>query len=724
MASGSINLTSNQSYVTGRIDWQSYANNAGNYSDINVQVYVFLNGWGIQGTGAGQWKENGNTVNTFSPYINIPYGGSGTVQVFTKNGIRVNHNDNGDGSITLGCDMQFSFAGITNLGGSQTIYMDHIDRYPYFTRLEVEKITMNTATIRWQANDAIEETTYNVNNGSAITGQYPTFTIEDLEPNTYYNVKVNIKRKSNGLWTSQNISFTTLDYAKILDITDMNIESSQTVTYKVNPNIEGTVKFEAYCTTTYGQEKIFETDLLNNNNSFNFELTEDNKNIVYFNTPLSNKSEITCELTTTTSENIYKDTKKINFTFSNINPIINDFDYEEKDTTCFDLTGGTKFIKDYSDIQVGFNENDYEVQKFAPSGIIKNYHLSKVRIECGNKYEEQPFTGAMVGNKFVYQVKDINGTTLTLKIYDTRGNVGQLSKNIELIDYNEIKINEFTVERNNGVSTVVTLNLEGTIDLVDFGEKTNSLNKIEYRKRKINEEYIDDWTNIVASASTNTQTGIYSIIDREISGFQLGQEYEIQIRVTDKLSEAISTVIINTGEPLVCFNRTKKLVGIGKIPDRSLEEGSLDVAGELEVYGNLNVNGNFTIDNENYILKAYPVGSIYLSINSTNPSVYFGGSWQQIARGRTLVGVDTSDSDFNVAQKTGGSKFLQKHTHMTKTRANWSKVEATWDALARGPAESGSIELKREDYAVQEEGTGDSGNLQPYFTCYIWKRTA
>ena len=711
MASGSINLTSNQSYVTGRIDWQSYANNAGNYSDINVQVYVFLNGWGIQGTGAGQWKENGNTVNTFSPYINIPYGGYGTVQVFTKNGIKVNHNDNGDGSITLGCDMQFNFAGITNLGGSQTIYMDHIDRYPYFTRLDVEKITMNTATIRWQANDAIEETTYNVNNGSAITGQYPTFTIEDLEPNTYYNVKVNIKRKSNGLWASQNISFTTLDYAKILEINDMDIESSQTITYKVNPNIEGTVKFEAYCTTTYGQEKIFETDLLNNNNSFNFELTEDNKNIVYFNTPLSNKSEITCELTTTTSENIYKDTKKINFTFSNINPIINDFDYEEKDVTCFDLTGGIKFIKNYSDIEVGFTEDDYQVQKFS-SGLIKNYHLSKVRIECGNKYEEQPFTGAMVGNKFVYQVEDINGTTLTLKIYDTRGNMGQLSKTIELIDYNEIKINEFTAERNNGVSTVVTLNLEGTIDLVDFGEKTNRLNKIEYRKRKINEEYIDDWTNIIAFASTNTQTGIYSITDREISGFQLGQEYEIQIRVTDKLSEAISTVIINTGEPLVCFNRTEKIVGIGKIPDTSLNEGSVDVAGDI------------AIDGENFLKKVYPIGSIYLSINSTNPSVYFGGSWQQIAQGRTLVGVNTSDSDFNTAQKTGGEKThkltvneIPAHTHVVK----YDVSPGSQRAYLQGTQ---SIFTGSAQTTESTGGNQAHNNLQPYFTCYIWKRTA
>ena len=27
-------------------------------------------------------------------------------------------------------------------------------------------------------------------------------------------------------------------------------------------------------------------------------------------------------------------------------------------------------------------------------------------------------------------------------------------------------------------------------------------------------------------------------------------------------------------------------------------------------------------------------------------------------------------------------------------------------------------------HTINTAGTGDSGNLQPYFTCYIWKRTA
>ena len=54
--------------------------------------------------------------------------------------------------------------------------------------------------------------------------------------------------------------------------------------------------------------------------------------------------------------------------------------------------------------------------------------------------------------------------------------------------------------------------------------------------------------------------------------------------------------------------------------------------------------------------QIYPVGSIYTSINATNPSTLFGGVWEQIASGRTLVGVDTSQTEFNTVKKTGGEK--------------------------------------------------------------------
>lgn len=51
----------------------------------------------------------------------------------------------------------------------------------------------------------------------------------------------------------------------------------------------------------------------------------------------------------------------------------------------------------------------------------------------------------------------------------------------------------------------------------------------------------------------------------------------------------------------------------------------------------------------------YPVGSVYSSTNSTDPSDLFGGTWKSL-EGMVLVGVDQNDSDFSTSKKTGGEK--------------------------------------------------------------------
>ena len=41
----------------------------------------------------------------------------------------------------------------------------------------------------------------------------------------------------------------------------------------------------------------------------------------------------------------------------------------------------------------------------------------------------------------------------------------------------------------------------------------------------------------------------------------------------------------------------------------------------------------------------YPIGSIYISINSKNLSEIFGGTWERI-KGKMLLGVDEDDQEF------------------------------------------------------------------------------
>lgn len=139
-------------------------------------------------------------------------------------------------------------------------------------------------------------------------------------------------------------------------------------------------------------------------------------------------------------------------------------------------------------------------------------------------------------------------------------------------------------------------------------------------------------------------------------------------------------------------------------------------------------------NNENiYPHPFYPVGSIYLSVVNTNPSIWFSGTWELIAQGRTLVGVDENDTDFNTVQKTGGSKYLQAHTHNSKAIKE-TQAQITGGAHASGLPVSSRTDGNNSGWSsyantgavgsVVGATTGTSGNLQPYFTCYIWCRTA
>lgn len=59
----------------------------------------------------------------------------------------------------------------------------------------------------------------------------------------------------------------------------------------------------------------------------------------------------------------------------------------------------------------------------------------------------------------------------------------------------------------------------------------------------------------------------------------------------------------------------------------------------------------------------YPVGSIYMATNNTDPSILFGGTWESWGNGRVPVGVDTSQTEFSTVELTGGSKEIQSHDH-------------------------------------------------------------
>lgn len=122
----------------------------------------------------------------------------------------------------------------------------------------------------------------------------------------------------------------------------------------------------------------------------------------------------------------------------------------------------------------------------------------------------------------------------------------------------------------------------------------------------------------------------------------------------------------------------------------------------------------------------YPVGTIYTSVSSANPGLTFGGTWDLFGAGKTLVGVDAEDADFNAAEKTGGEK---KHTLTIDEMPshNHELIKPRWNTNTGANAVYGSNGSGNgSDYDIRGYQGGDQPHniMQPYITVYFWKRTA
>lgn len=135
--------------------------------------------------------------------------------------------------------------------------------------------------------------------------------------------------------------------------------------------------------------------------------------------------------------------------------------------------------------------------------------------------------------------------------------------------------------------------------------------------------------------------------------------------------------------------------------------------------------------------KIYPVGSYYISAVATSPAQLFGfGTWARAAVGKTIIGVDDADTDFDEEGKTGGTKtHVLTEDQVPNISGSFSSLMWKGDDITTGKFTKGSRNLRdRTATAAGDFGTSvvsmsfgggqPHNNLPPYETAYIWKRTA
>ena len=322
--------------------------------------------------------------------------------------------------------------------------------------------------------------------------------------------------------------------------------------------------------------------------------------------------------------------------------------------------------------------------------------------------------------------------TFTAKVTDSRGRVSDAKTvSISVVAYSAPSFSSYISQR---ATSAGVINDDGTYirGLISFSYATcsskNTITCATYYKKSS----ATSWTNANKSFSSGTAfTFGGGAISTESS-------YDVKYTITDAFTTITLIDMVSTASVLMDFKAGGKGIAIGKVSEK---DKTLEIADSWE----LEVHGKKLID---YI---YPIGSIYLSVNSTSPATLFGGSWTQL-KDRFLLGAGSTYS----SGATGGAAThklsvaeMPSHAHDTpffNNMTNNGEMKSdfigvfgkgvTASQALKDTGQTSTMEMwwinqtntaegNEWAYLTSAKGSGSAhNNMPPYLVVYMWKRTA
>ena len=408
------------------------------------------------------------------------------------------------------------------------------------------------------------------------------------------------------------------------------------------------------------------------------------------------------------------------------------------------ITAPSNIVPTYSSLNVTRVDN---VVPSAWGVYVKG--KSKVTLEIvgaagtyGSTISKYSITGdeqSATASKYTTGVLNNSGTiTFTGVVTDSRGRTATKTANISVVDYSSPKITDFLVQRCNSGGTLTD---EGTYVKVTPKWSYSSVSSKNTFSAKV--DYKTKAATTWSTATTVTTSGSSYIIGG--GGISANTSYDIRLTIQDAFETVTKTITIPTAKTTLDFRNGGNGIALGKVAEsdgfevdwNSKFNKQVDVEGTANLKGAVNVSSktNLKLGGVSLIDMFYPVGSIYMSTSSTNPSSFMGGTWVAWGSGRVPVGVDTNDTDFNTAGKTGGEKTQE-------LRAMIGAINGNPGALGYNPAGAvggglgyhnnygvagnrpGNVTVINHSTIVKRSDGNNAKTLQPYITCYMFRRTA
>ena len=314
-----------------------------------------------------------------------------------------------------------------------------------------------------------------------------------------------------------------------------------------------------------------------------------------------------------------------------------------------------------------------------------------------------------------------------------------------------------------------TINENASAQLEDFKNKGNqAISSVNTRFDESMAGFTQQVTGAVTSANQATQAAQQATAKVEADGAQaistinqnfstamtgFNQEIDAAVKKAEDAAGAAEETAEQTAISTINAQKNQAngiagLDGSGKLIQMPTAE-EVGAAPTSRTINGKPLTGNITLTVEDIgtnaiFLVSHPVGSLFETTVSTNPGTLYGGTWAAWGGGRVPVGVNTADSDFNTVEKTGGKKterhefkigykgyygttvgsddnMIQAYKYSTSSYGTYAYEGSTQAGVNAGiQAAANTMEV------AQASSTGDTSAtsiVQPYITCYIWKRT-
>ena len=471
--------------------------------------------------------------------------------------------------------------------------------------------------------------------------------------------------------TSVDITFPNIArYPTLTNATDFNDEGNPTIYFNNVLGLPGaTVRTTLVDPNTWQQIPGIDWEYITNVSAgyFTYNLSANEKNTLRAWCNTTNSRQIIFVLLTESggtqywSPSLYR-----TYSVVNANPTFN-VAYQDTNATTTAITNNNQqIIQNNSTLQVNITN----------ATALKQASLSTAKVTINGVTTTKAISSSTL-NIDIGTLNLSGNTNATVSVIDSRGNTTTKTLALTILEWS-LPNAIITLNRQQNYYTATDLTVDASYSSLD---SKNTLT-IQYRTKK-----------------TTSQTwGTYTTIQNNtLVTFNADNQYswDIQVKLTDLIGTETYNLTIGVGIPIFFIDRNKHSIGLNCFPTNN---------------DSLEINGNSLLD------LVYPIGSIYISVNNTNPGTLIGGTWVAFGSGRTIVGVDTSQTEFNSVQKTGGEK-----THTISIN------EIPVDVPKFSATNIGNFHMDyvaNNNFSVQQTSQNAMNILQPYITVYMWKRTA